>query len=185
MSQEVKISEYNHSFSWKNKIGRFVWNILYWILFRPFDLNFFKSYRRFILTLFGAKIGIGSNIYASSKIWAPWNLEVGEYSTIGPNVDVYNQGKIQIGSNTVVSQKSYLCASTHDFEISNYPLILKPIIIHDQVWVAANSFIGPGVNIGKGSVIGARSAVFKEVEAWAVVGGNPAKFIKKRIIKNA
>lgn len=181
----VNISKYNHSFSLKNKLGRFFWNLFYWILFRPFDLNLFKNYRRTILIAFGAKIGHNSNIYASSKIWAPWNLEVGQYSTIGPYVDVYNQGKIIIGNNTIISQKSYLCASTHDFEISNYPLILKPILIQDQVWIAADAFIGPGVNIGIGSVIGARSSVFKDVQSWTVVGGNPAKFIKSRIIKNA
>ena len=185
MNNEVKLSEYNHSFSLKNKVGRFFWNISYWIFFRPFDLNIFKGYRSMILTLFGAKIGEGSNVYASSRIWAPWNLEIGKYSTIGPNVDVYNQGKIQIGNNSVISQKSYLCASTHDFEISNYPLILKPIEIQDQVWIASDAFIGPGVIIGVGSVVGARSSVFKEVKPWSVVGGNPAKFIKNRIIKNA
>lgn len=181
----VDLSQYSHSFSFKNKFGRLVWNIIYLFFFRPFNLNYFKNYRRFVLLIFGAKIGKGSNIYASSKIWAPWNLELGEYSTIGPNVDIYNQGTIQIGNNTVISQKSYLCASTHDFEEFNYPLIQKPITIGDQVWVAADAFIGPGVSLGNGVVVGARSAVFRDIEPWSVVGGNPAKFIKERFIKNA
>lgn len=103
---------------------------------------------------------------------------------LGPYVDCYNQGKISIGSHTVVSQKTYLCASSHDFAISNLPLTLNPINIGNQVWIAADSFIGPDVTVGDGAVIGARAAVFKNVEPWTVIGGNPAKFIKKREMKN-
>lgn len=102
---------------------------------------------------------------------------------MGPKVDCYNQGKIRIGNNTVISQKTYLCASTHDFTISNFPLVVKFIEIKDQVWIAANAFVAPGVTIGEGAVIGARSAVFKDVNTWEVVGGNPAVFIKKRIVR--
>jgi putative colanic acid biosynthesis acetyltransferase WcaF len=179
------LSKYSHSFSFKNKVGRLIWNITYWFFFRPFILNQFKGYRRFVLRLFGAEIGMNANIYSSSRIWAPWNLKIGSFSTIGPHVNVYNQGKITIGNNTVISQKSYLCASTHDFQIPNYPLIVKPIDIGDQVWVATDVFIGPGVEIGEGVVVGARAAVFGKVSPWIVVGGNPAKFIKKRELKDA
>lgn len=178
----VDLSKYSHSFGLKNKLKRILWNLFYWILFRPFDLRFFAGWRNFVLRLFGAKIGYKANIYASVKIWAPWNLEVGDFSSIAPEVDCYNQGKIIIGKQTVISQKSYLCASSHDHSISNFPLILKPITIDNQVWIAAAAFIGPGVHIGEGAVIGAKSAVFKEVDSWSVVGGNPAKFIKKRQI---
>lgn len=179
---KVDLSTYNSDFGTVNKILRIVWNICYWILFRPFNLNFFKGWRAFILKLFGAKVGYKANIYASVKIWAPWNLSIGDYSSIGPGVDCYNQGKISIGDNSVISQKTYLCASSHDFTRSNFPLIRKHVDIGSQVWVAADSFIAPGVSIGEGSVVGARSAVFKNVGVWEVVGGNPASFIKKREI---
>ncbi|MBZ9728623.1 putative colanic acid biosynthesis acetyltransferase [Salegentibacter sp. JZCK2] len=178
----VDLSRYDFSFSLANKLGRVLWNVCYWIFFRPFNLELFKGWRRFILRSFGAKIGKNSGVYASAKIWAPWNLEMGNHSNIGPQVDCYNQGKIIIGNQTVISQKCYLCASSHDHTISNFPLILKPITIDNQVWIAAAAFIGPGVHIGEGAVIGAKSAVFKEVNSWSVVGGNPAKFIKKREI---
>ena len=178
----VDLSTYESDFGTVNKISRIVWNICYWILFRPFNLNFFSSWRAFILKMFGAKVGYKANIYASVKIWAPWNLSIGDYSSMGPGVDCYNQGKINIGNNTVISQKTYLCASSHDFTKSNFPLICKHIDIGNQVWVAADSFIAPGVSIGEGSVVGARSAVFKNVGIWEVVGGNPACFIKERHI---
>lgn len=180
----MNISQYNSSFSNINKFHRVVWIFFNIFFFKPFGLNFFKSYRIFVLRCFGSKIGVNSNVYSSVKIWAPWNLELGDFTTIGPYVDVYNQGKIVIGSNTIISQKSYLCASSHDHEVSNFPLILKPISIGDQVWIAADAFIGPGVTIGEGAVVGARSAVFKDVLNWTVVGGNPAKKVKNRIIKS-
>lgn len=183
-NKQVDLSTYNFSFSARNKIARLIWNISYWILYRPFNLVLFKDWRALILRLFGAKIGKNANIYSSVRIWAPWNLEVGKYASIGPEVDCYNQGKIIIGDHTIISQKTYLCASTHDFTKSNFPLILKPIVIKNQVWVAADAFIAPGVCIGEGAVVGARSAVFKNIQEWVVVGGNPAQFIKKRTIES-
>lgn len=179
---KVDLSKYNSDFGIVNKIFRIVWNICYWILFRPFNLNFFSGWRAFVLKIFGAKVGYKANIYASVKIWAPWNLSIGDFSSMGPGVDCYNQGKVSIGDNTVISQKTYLCASSHDFTKPNFPLIIQYVNIGSQVWVAADSFIAPGVSIGEGSVIGARSAVFKNVGVWEVVGGNPACFIKKRLI---
>ena len=183
MSTKVDISQYTHSFSLSNKLARLVWNSCYWFLFRPLNLPIFRKWRNFLLRIFGAKISSKATIYASVKIWAPWNLEIGDYSTLGQKVDCYNQGKITIGINTTISQKTYLCASSHDISDSKHTLSLHPIVIEDQVWVAADAFIGPGVTIEQGAVVGARAAVFKNVEAWTVVGGNPAKFIKKRELK--
>ena len=175
----LDLSTYNHSFSLKNKISRFVWSLVYLILFRPFASRVFKKWRVLVLKCFGAKIEWSSHIYASVKIWAPWHLQIGENSSLGPKVDCYNQGKISIGNNTVISQKVYLCASTHDYTKKDFPLILKPISIGNSVWIAADAFIGPGVSIGKNAVIAARAVITKNVEENTVVGGNPAIIIKK------
>lgn len=112
----------------------------------------------------------------------PWNLEMDAYSCLAPEVDCYNAAKVKIGAHTTVSQKSYLCTASHNILAPGFPLVTAPIIIESQAWVAADTFIGPGVTIGEGAVIGARAAVFKDVEPWTVVGGNPVKVIKKRII---
>lgn len=182
-TNQIDLSQYSHTFSLKNKIGRLIWNICYWFLFRPFGLQVFKVWRNLVLRVFGAKISLKANVYSTVKIWAPWNLKMGAYATLGPKVDCYNQGYITIGANTTISQKVYLCASTHDISDAKNNLILKPITIEDQSWIAAEAFVGPGVTIGEGVVVGARAAVFKEVAPWTVVGGNPAKFIKKRELK--
>jgi len=179
----VDLSKYDHRFSFSNKIGRLVWNLCYWFFFRPFNLALFRAWRNLVLRIFGATIASKAHIYASAKIWAPWNLEMGSYACLGPHVDCYNQGRITIGANTTISQKSFLCASSHDISDFKNTLILKPITIEDQVWVAADAFIGPGVKIGQGAVVGARTVVFKDVSPWSVVGGNPAIFIKERKIK--
>lgn len=176
----MDLSTYSHSFSLKNKIGRLVWKLVSALFFHPFGSQLFKKWRVLILKCFGAKIEWSSHIYASVNIWAPWNLEIGANTTLGPKVDCYNQGKISIGAHTVISQKSYLCASSHEYTKSDFPLVLKPITIGCGVWVAAGAFVGPGVIIGDAAVIAARAVVVKNVEGNSIVGGNPAKFIKTR-----
>ncbi|MBK0368796.1 LbetaH domain-containing protein [Flavobacterium agrisoli] len=173
----MDLANYDHSFSFKNKISRLFWNVVYIFFFRPFASRLFKKWRIFVLKCFGAKICWSSHIYASVKIWAPWNLQLGKNSTLGPKVDCYNQGFINIGNNTVISQKTYLCASSHDYTKNNFPLILKPIFIGSEVWIAADVFIGPGVKIEDNVVVAARSVVVKSVERNLIIGGNPAKQI--------
>lgn len=109
---------------------------------------------------------------------------MGRYACLASDVDCYNVARITIGDNTTISQGAYLCTASHDITDPLNPLITAPIVIEDQTWVAAHAFIGMGVTIGQGAVVGARAAVFKDVAPWTVVGGNPAKFLKNRVIKN-
>jgi len=163
-------------------LKRVIWYFINATLFKLLIGTSLRVPRNVLLRIFGAKIPLKSLVYPSCKIWAPWNLEIGKSSCIGPNTELYNKDKIIIGDNTVISQRSYICTASHNISYNLLPLITKQIIIEDQVWVAADAFIGPGVTVGQGAVVGARAAVFKNVEPWTVVGGNPAKFIKKRII---
>ena len=141
-----------------------------------------SGWKRFLLRCFGAKLSPTAVVYSSTRVYAPWNLEMGEHSCLADDVDCYNVAPVKIGDNTTVSQKSYLCTASHDITKSNIPLITAPIVIEDQVWIGADAFIGMGVTVGQGAVVGARASVYKDVEAWTVVGGNPAKFIKRRVI---
>lgn len=182
MKNKVYI-DYKDNITYRNKIARKFWSFASLLLFRPFSGKPFNKWRNIILRMFGAKIGSGSVVYASVRILAPWNLIIGEQSAIGPYVDLHID-KIIIGSKVTISQNSYLCSGSHDVSSLNLPFISAPIVIEDYVWVGADSFIMMGVKIGEGAIVGARSAVFKDVESWMIVGGNPAKVIKRREIKN-
>ncbi|MGJ8761390.1 MAG: putative colanic acid biosynthesis acetyltransferase [Polaribacter sp.] len=178
----MKYEKYQNKLSVKNKLARLLWFFVWNLLFRPFSMPFFKKWRIFLLKIFGARIGKGCKVMASVKIWAPWNLEMGDYVAIGFDSFCYNPAKIIIGNRVSISQRTHLCSASHDITKKENPLIVATIVIKDRSWVAADAFVGMGVTIGKGAVVGARSAVFKDVDAWTVVGGNPAKFIKKRVI---
>jgi putative colanic acid biosynthesis acetyltransferase WcaF len=179
---KVNLSRYENALSRKNQIARLIWTFVWTLLARPLPRSLGNNWKLFLLRLFGAKIHSKAVVYSSVRIYMPWNLEMDEYSCLAPEVDCYNAAKIKIGAHTTISQKAYLCAASHDISKSNNPLITAPIIIEDQAWIGADVFIGMGVTIGQGSVIGARASVFKDVEPWTIVGGNPAKFIKRRII---
>lgn len=179
----MDFEKYIDNYTKKEKLRRLLWNIFSYIFFRPFNLPIFKKWRTLMLKLWGAKIDKKSVIHASAKIWAPWNLEVGQQTCIGPHTIIYNPGKIILGNKVTISQYSYLCTATHNYESKLHTLYWKEIKINDYAWVAARAFVGPGVTIGEGAIVGATASVYKDVEAWTVVGGNPAKFIKKRVLK--
>ena len=168
------------------KIKRVVWNITAAFLFRPLITPVFRKWRIALLRLFGAKVEWDANVYASVKIWAPWMLQMGHQACLGPEVICYNQDWVVLEDEAVVSQYSYLCTAGHDVNMMNKAdksLITAPIILKSKSWIGARSFIGMGVEIGEGAVVGATASVYKSVEPWSVVGGNPAKMIKKRTLK--
>lgn len=164
-------------------LKRVCWFFVNRTLFRLLMGKQLRYVRNLLLRAFGAEIPLESLVYASCNIWAPWNLKVGRFSCIGPDTDIYNKAPIIIGDNTIISQRAYLCTASHDISDPCHKLITAPIILGDRVWVASNAFIGMGVTIGEGAVVGATASVYKDVEPWTVVGGNPAKVIKKRILK--
>lgn len=180
----AQVEEYKDSLTFGNKLRRLFWNVCCLFLFRPFAGPLFWRWRNLVLRMFGAKVGAGCKISNSAKIWAPWNLELGTYVCLGPSSQIYSANKIIIGDKVTVSQGAYLCGASHDISKLNKPLITAPIKIDSFAWICADAFVGMGVTIGEGAVVGARACVFKDVEPWTVVGGNPAKFIKKREMKD-
>ena len=173
----VNTNNYNSKHSVDTKLKRFIWVIFGKLFFRLLVSRLLDDVRRRYLNLFGASIGKGSIVYESANIWLPQNLIMGTNSTIGPNVNVYNQGNITIGDGVVISQFSELCASSHDYKLDGFPLILCPIYINNNSWIASSAFIGPDVFIAENNVIGARSVVMKSTEKNSVYHGNPAKII--------
>ena len=102
-------------------------------------------------------------------------------SCLADGVGCYNVAPIEIGEDAVVSQDAYLCTATHDYNDRAFPLLIAPITIQAQAWVAAGAFLSPGVTVHRGAVVGARSVVTASVPAWSVVAGNPARFVKSRV----
>jgi putative colanic acid biosynthesis acetyltransferase WcaF len=180
----VELSQYKNALTRKNQISRFIWTIVWLVFAKPLPRRLGNSWKLFLLRLFGAKLHKTSVVYSSVKIYMPWNLEMHEYSCLAPDVDCYNVDKIIVGANSTVSQKTYLCTASHDITKTSNPLITAPITIKDQSWIGSSVFIGMGVTIGQGTVVGATASVFKSVEPWTIVGGNPAKFIKKRVLND-
>ncbi len=178
-------SKYKNRLRLSNKAGRLLWGVVWGLLFRPFPLPLFHKWRLFLLRLFGAKIGAGSIVHASARVWAPWNLEIGQRTAIGPGAECYNPGKIILGNKVTISQRAYLCAASHDYTDKAHPLITKPIVVKDFGWVAADAFVALGVTVGEGAIVGARAVVSRDVEPWTIVAGNPAKFVKRREMKDS
>jgi len=138
------------------------------------------GWRRWLLRLFGARIGEGVLLRPSAKITFPWKVVIGDHAWIGDEVVLYSLGEIEIGNNAVVSQRSYLCTASHDYTQSDFPIYGKKISIGDQAWLATDVFVAPGVSIGEGAVVGARSSVFNDLPPMMVCMGSPAKPIKPR-----
>jgi putative colanic acid biosynthesis acetyltransferase WcaF len=105
---------------------------------------------------------------------------MGEFSAIGDGAEIYNLAPVQIGANSVVSQRCYVCTATHDYTQPDFPIYSLPITLRSSVWIAASVFVAPGVTVGEGAVVGACSVVTKDVPAWTVCAGNPCKIIKRR-----
>ena len=170
------------SFSMRNRLARVAWGIVYALFFRPSPRPF-HTWRRWLLTLFGARIAKGCHIYPGVRIWAPWNLTCGEECGVGDGAILYSQAQITLGRRVVISQGAHLCTGTHDYESEGFELFAKPITIGDHAWLAAECFVHPGVTVGEGAVVGARSVVTCDVPAWMVCAGHPCKPIKGRKLK--
>ena len=168
------------SFSLGNRLERFafqlVWRLLAWVLPPPIGWG----WRRILLRLFGARIGEGAKVYPSTRIWLPRNLTMEAWSSIGPGADCYCQAPISLGERAIVSQRAYLCSGDHDHRNPAHQLVARPIPIGANAWIAAEAFVGPGVSVGAGAVLGARGCTMKDIPAGTVWAGNPARPVAER-----
>jgi putative colanic acid biosynthesis acetyltransferase WcaF len=180
----LDLSKYQNTATFWSKLRRFLWAIVQGSLFRWSPQRAFW-FRRSLLQLFGAKLSPTSYIYPSTKIRDPAFLEVGEHSSIGPEVHVYSVDRIVIGSHCTVSTQAFLCTGSHDISDPQMKLLHAPIYIDNGAWICARAFISPGIRFAEGAVVAACSVVTKDVEAWTVVAGNPAVFRKQRKVESA
>jgi putative colanic acid biosynthesis acetyltransferase WcaF len=167
------------TFTLSNRLRRVVWLLVWTVLARwtPPPLH---RWRIFLLNIFGARVASSAYVYASVSIWAPWNLEIKSFGTLGPKVRCYNIAPISVGRRAVVSQNSFLCTGTHNYADPAFPLTARPISIADRAWVCADAFVGPGVTIREGAVLAAAAVAFEDLNAWTVYVGNPAVVKRSR-----
>jgi putative colanic acid biosynthesis acetyltransferase WcaF len=167
------------SFGYGLRVRRVIWNLV-WLCLAAWTPPPLSPWRVLLLKIFGATIHPEAAVAASVRIWLPRNLELGFGAALGPGVDCYNMAPIRIGARSIVSQRAFLCAGTHDINDERFPLRVRPINIGDDVWIASEAFVGPGINIGDGCVLGARGCAFEDLNEWTVYRGNPATVVKKR-----
>jgi putative colanic acid biosynthesis acetyltransferase WcaF len=177
--QELDLSSYSSHFPLRLMVMRVVWGMTWWLLFRPTPRIAF-GWRRLILRLFGAKIGRGARVYPNTWIWAPWNLRIGDWACLGPEVDCYSVAQVTLGDHATVSQRASLCTASHDISDPGMKLLTAPIHIESSAWICAGAFVHPGRHVGEGAVVGAMACLTQDVPAWEVWAGNPAVFVKSR-----
>lgn len=151
--------------------------VIKWLFFQTM-VPWPSALRVVLLRAFGAKVGRGVVIRACVNVSFPWRLVVGDDVWIGEEVMILSLAPVQIGSNVCVSQRAFLCTGSHDHRKETFDLIVRGITLHDGCWVAAQSFVGPGVEVGRGSVISAGSVVMNSVPEMSLVKGNPAQVVK-------
>ena len=144
-----------------------------------------SSLRVFLLRMFGARIGKGVVIKPAVKIKYPWHLIVGDHCWIGEHAWIDNLTTVRLGSNVCVSQGAYFCTGNHDWTDPHFGLRVSPIEVGDGAWVGAKSLLTPGILIGAGAVAASGAVVTQSIPAFEIHAGNPAQFVKTRVVKTA
>ncbi len=160
------------------RLRRIIWCLLNATLF-PLLPNIGRCV---LLRCFGATIG-KSLIHRTVRIYAPWHLSVGDFSCIGPHVELYCKAPISVGHHSVISQGAYLCTASHDPTSPIMALTSAPISLGNGCWVAARAALLPGVTLGDGAIVGLGSVLTHSLPPRTIAAGNPAKPIRQRIIK--
>jgi putative colanic acid biosynthesis acetyltransferase WcaF len=180
VSTHIDLSKSKTPWPWPIKVRRGVWTYLLEPLVRWLP-KICSPLRIVLLRLMGARIAAHCLVMPGVRVLMPWNLSMGEWTSLGESVNVYNFAQITLGTHTVVSQFSHLCTGSHDYKQSHMPLTYAPITIGSQAWVAAGTFVAPGVSIADGVVVGAMSVVTRDLEEpWTIYAGNPCRRIKAR-----
>jgi putative colanic acid biosynthesis acetyltransferase WcaF len=186
MQASVDLSRFDNTHNPHYDIGRSFLVTAGWFFFGAPLLRCsvlpFSSLRRTLLRCFGAEIGEGAVIKPGVRVKFPWKLKTGKNCWLGEDVWIDNMAPVTIGDNVCISQGAYLCTGNHDWEDPAFSLITQPIRINDGAWIAARASIGPGVVIGRCSVVGLGTVVNKNIPSHQIHGGNPAKFLQKREI---
>jgi len=167
------------AFSLETRLRRLAWNICWMLLYRTSPRPF-HAWRSFLLRLFGATMGPNCHFYPASKVWALWNLVCAESVAAADGAEIYNPAPVTFGSHAILSQDSYVCGATHDYDDPAFPLLAYTMSFGAYSWVCARASVTPGVNVADGAVLGLGSIATRNLEAWTVYAGVPAVKVKQR-----
>lgn len=167
------------TFPLSHRIFRLVWGTS-WLLLCAWTPPFLWRWRRWILQMFGAKIGNYCDVRGTASVWDPRQLEMHDHSMLADGVRCYNVARVTLYSHALVSQQAYLCSASHDIDSASFDLVARPITLYTRSWVASDAFVGPGVSLGEGAVLAARAATFRDLDPWKVYRGNPATVVRDR-----
>lgn len=186
MNQPVKNNEYNNDW-YRRQIGASRFKQVCWYGVNAiFFINALipsSALKKFFLRLFGARIGEGVVLKPGINIKYPWKLAIGDHSWIGERVWIDNLAFIDIGNHVCLSQGAILLTGNHDFTKVSFDLMVKKIILEDGVWIGAGALVCPGVTCASHAVLAAGSVATQDLSAYQIYQGNPASFVKERVIK--
>lgn len=168
------------AFSARNRLRRAVWNLCWLLLYRPSPRPL-HSWRSALLRLFGAQLGPDCHFYPGARVWAPWNLVCADHVAAGDGAEIYNPSPMHLGSHVILSQNSYLCGATHDYNDSAFPLTAFRMQIEPYAWICARASVAPGVHVGAGAVLALGAVATRDLQPWTVYGGNPAVALRARV----
>ena len=175
----TKPAEGGATFPLWHRMERCLWTLI-WQGFGAWTPIPFHAWRRILARAFGAKIAANAKIYPGVEIWYPRNLEMKAYSCLGRGVICYSMDRVVLEPYALVSQRAHLCCGSHDIDDPNFQLFAKPIHIGSNAWIATEAFVGPGVTVGEGAVLGARAVTVKDLLPWTIYVGNPARQLRHR-----
>lgn len=170
-------------YNFTHRIKVRLWNFVNATLFR-YSFFFMRKYRIALLRLFGANVDWSCSVDSSATIIEPWNLTMHRKASIGEHTCIRCRDKIELGVHAIVARDVYMLTASHNLSSKTFDMVTAPIKVGNYAWLATRCTIGKGVTIGDGAVVAANSNVIKDVAPWSVVGGNPAKFIKERVIED-
>ena len=177
----ISLSNFVRPSTYRDVGYRYLWSFVNATFFRlsPRPLWMFRVY---LLRIFGANIGKGVKLAPNIIIYDPRRLSIGDNSWVGPYCELYSFDQITIESDVALAQHVKLYTVSHDIRSSSFPTIHAPIVVKNQSWIAADTFVGMVVVINQGAVLGARSSAFKSLPEWTVNVGSPAKTIGTRVV---
>lgn len=179
MNGEMPVMADPSPYSSREKVARLAWAVVQSTLF-AWSFHTCHGWRRMLLRAFGASLHPTCRIRRTVRIECPWNLTIGMDTAIGDGAILYCLGPVRIGDYSTVSQRAHVCAGSHDHRRRSMVLLRPPITIGSDCWIAAEAFVGPGVTVGDGAILGARAVAFKDLAPWTIYLGNPAQPVAHR-----